>query len=941
MVQLSDEFLEELLRQCVEAKSGEFGGFYRPFLADCARRIREWDRSWEAEQAGFADLPRVAEGLLHAVMDECSRTGVRTLIAAFRGEREGAPDHAAPGYAEFHARVSGEPGRQELLDRFPELGRLLRLTAARRVEHAERVLRAARQDRHRLAEAFGTSGRIISLAPGLGDSHRGGATVSSVRWENGVTVFYKPQKESAQPLLEALRSLADEDGTFFGPVVPKAVVRPAYLWHECVVHADVDEAAGPAPYFRRFGRVAALLSLIGATDLHHENVIATAGGPVVIDTETLVALPDRQRTGGTGALVRETEASVLSTMLFATRFSGATLDVDMSAIGCIRPGGSQKIRAYHVVDAGTDRIRFDHGPAVAQHGSNMATVRGEQVDPRLWAGEVTAGFHEARERLRTHRGAIEGLVERQQGWSVRQVIRPTYVYGRFLDASTHPAYLSSRTARTELLAKLPRRHRGFGTEDAGVGEALLRSEVDQLVDLDVPLFDVACDSRSLRGIGDEPVVTASGGTADVRSTPKEAALRAVRDFFDRPPGRDLTYIGYSLGSSVDDVWEARRAPVPISSSPALTDAEGWHAMLADLVVGDDDGQQTWMTPRLEGDGLRLGGVNPALHEGGGLLLYLAEAGRLHGAPVIGADAAGAYATAMPRELPGTTSPADFSPFTGALSSVVTGLELRRRGAPALPLPDLPAGDIDAGSLTVQDFDYLNGFGGFLLHHAEYAGEADRPAAGPAVGPLLDRLVELDGSPGGHEGALGLAHGRFGRIAAMSALAAQGMDESGRAREHLDAFASAYLRHRWRDEALRDARSESSWCKGHTGVAFAAAKLLRATGRSPGETRAALAPEVERITAGEFGPDISFCHGVAGRLAVLCWLADRLAWPELRKEAAALNDAFLDRYGDGGWTFGIGSVTDLPSFLYGRSGWHYAQLMLRDARVELPLCLGGR
>ncbi|WP_424889596.1 type 2 lanthipeptide synthetase LanM [Streptomyces sp. XH2] len=941
---MSDDVLEELLQQCVEAKSGEFGGFYRPVLEDCAQRIRQWDRPWEedAEHAGFVDLPRVAEGLLHAVMDDCCRTGVRTLISAFRARRDGA-EGTAPGYAEFHARVSGEPGRQALLDRFPELERLLRLTAERHARQVETVLHAAWQDRRELAGTFGTSGRIVSLVPGLGDSHRGGATVSSVRWENGVTAFFKPQPESAQPLLEALRSLADEDGTFFGPVVPKAVVRPAYLWHECVRHTGIDETAGPAAYFRRFGRWAALLSLIGATDLHHENVIATTGGPVVIDTETLVTLPGRPRTGGAGALVRDAEASVLNTMLFPSRFIGATLDVDMSAIGCVRPGGSQRLQAYRVVDAGSDDIRFAQGPATAQHGPNMATVRGEQVDPRLWAGEVTAGFDEARERLRTHRDAVERLVERQPGWSVRQVIRPTYVYGRFLDASTHPAYLGSRAAREELFAKLPRRHRGFAPTDAETGDALLRSEVDQLLDLDVPLYDVACDSRSLRGGGGEPVTTASGRTADVGSTPRESALRAVRDFFDRPPGRDLTYIGYALGSSVDDVWERRDAPVPISGAPALGDPEGWHAMLADLVVSED-GQPTWLMPSLDGDGLRLGGVNAALHEGGGLLLYLAEAARAHGAPVTGADAGAAYAAAMPRELPEAAGPRAYSPFTGALSSVVTGLELLRRGAdPArVALPVMPAGDTDVRGLSLKDFDYLNGFGGYLLYRAEYAAGAPGgllPGA-PDTGLLLDRLVELDGSPREHEGPLGLAHGRFGRIAAMSAAALQGADGSGRVREHLDAFASAYLRHRWRDEALLDAASESGWCKGHTGVAFAAAKLLRATGRSAEETRAALAPEVERITGGGLGPDVSFCHGVAGRLAVLCWLADRLSWPELRKEAAALNDAFLDRYGDGGWKFGIGSVTDLPSFLYGRSGLYFAQLMLKDARVELPLCLGG-
>ncbi|MFE5492204.1 type 2 lanthipeptide synthetase LanM [Streptomyces virginiae] len=936
---MSDDVLRRLVDGCVDDRSGEFGGFYRPFLAECAQAIQAWDPPGETGRGGFVDLPQIAGTLLRAVMDAYCRTGVRTLISAFRSRQDDSAC-ATMGYDEFHTWLSGAEGRQRLLDLYPELGRLLRLTAERHLAHAQQVLHAAWQDRADLDATYDTSGPIVSLVPGLGDSHRGGLTVSSLRWHNGVTVIHKPQQESAQPLLEAVRDLADQDGSFFGPLLPRTVVRPGHLWQERVVHADVDEALGAAGYFRRFGRAAALLSMMGATDLHHENVLATSAGPVVIDTETLVSLPGHHGAGGAGALGRETEASVLNTMLFSTRFSGATLDVDMSAVGCIRPADSRRILTHRVVDAGTDGIRFDQVPATAPHGPNMATLDGEPLDPRLWSDQITEGFHEARERLRTHRRAIEDTVERQRGWSVRQVLRPTYVYARFLDASTHPAYLGSTGTRTALLSKLPRRHRGIdGTE---AGEALCHAEAEQLVDLDIPFFDVPCDAREVRGDHGEPVTTDTGRAAAVGSTPREAVLRAVRDFFERPAVRDPAYIGYALGSSVDDVWEERRTPVRSGHCPDLADAGGWHAVLAGLVVSREE-EPTWLMPKLDGDGLRLGSVNTPLHEGGGLMLYLAEAGRTHGAPLIGADPGAVYAAAMPRELPKTTAPLDFSPFTGALSSVVTGLELLRRGADQarIPLPDLPMGDLDVRGLTLEDFDYLNGFGGYLLYRAEYADEARLPATGPDTGPLLERLVELDGPPDAHRGPLGLAHGRFGRIAAMSALVLRGADPSGRAAEHLAAFASSYLRDRWTDEALREERSAGGWCKGHAGVAFAAAKALRSIGFSPQRTRDAIAPEVERVITGDLRPDISFCHGLAGRLAMLCWLADHLDWPQLRSEAVALNDRFLDRYGEGGWTFGIGSVTDLPSFLYGRSGLYYAQLMLRDESVRLPLCLGGR
>ncbi len=110
----------------------------------------------------------------------------------------------------------------------------------------------------------------------------------------------------------------------------------------------------------------------------------------------------------------------------------------------------------------------------------------------------------------------------------------------------------------------------------------------------------------------------------------------------------------------------------------------------------------------------------------------------------------------------------------------------------------------------------------------------------------------------------------------------------------------------------------------------------------------MAPEIARVTepagAGRstaIAPDLSLCHGLAGRIAVLCHLADLLARPDLRDAAAALHTAFLDRYGNGGWSCGIGTEPLLPSYFLGLSGWFAAQAMLDHPGTGLPRCLGGR
>ncbi|GAB2519204.1 type 2 lanthipeptide synthetase LanM [Nocardiopsis aegyptia] len=935
---LDGEFLQGLVDECVDRKRDVFGGFYRSVLSDCARRMRAWDEEWFGEDERFVDLRGVAESVLRSVLDLCDAIGVRTLITVFRSQEYGS-DRPPLDYHDFHDFVSRGEGRGELLGAFPELSRLFDLAAGGRLRLAEEILRAAWNDRRLLGKRFGTSGPIVSLELASGDSHRGGRTTSFVRWYDGTSVVYKPQRRSCHRLLDDVRALVDEDRTFFGPLCPESVTRAEHMWQRLVSHTDVDGERGAEIYFRRFGRAAALLSMLGASDLHHENVIATAEGPVVVDIETLVTLPHRASYTSDTALAADVEASVLNTMLFAVRSPGSNIDIDISAIGNVQQSASRRLSTFLVVDAGTDDIRFDEVPAGVEPGPNMATDGGERLDPRKWADDIVAGFQEACDLLSDRREEIKRVVRDSGGWSIRQILRPTFLYFRFLTASTHPAYLRDRRDREVLFDKLPQRHRGVSDSAGGT---VCAEETQALLDLDIPFFEVGCDSRALLSNGGEEIPDA------VLATPREAALARVDSFLSRPPARDSAYIRYALASSVDDLGEEGRpsgyvATAGHKSLSALNDRRRWHDDVRALVVGGPE-RPTWLMPTFDGVGFRLDSLNTLVYEEGGLLLYFAAAAAVEGEPVLGIGLGDAYTFGVRRGA-APSRPQSLSPFTGALSQRVTGLELERAGvglSDPLPGPTIdPHGFPDVAELGASDFDYLNGFGGYLVYTAEYDDPDGPRVLGLEPERLLTRLVEVDGAPEEHSADVGLAHGRFGRITAMSAMVAGERDETGRARKHLERFAAAYLRHRWTDEALETPSHRSGWCKGYAGVAFAMTKLLRALGHPVTEVREAIAPEVEHVVTGELGRDLSLCHGVAGRIAVLCWLADRLDWPELRTEARKLNTRFLEEYADGGWSSGAGVAPELASFMLGVSGWHFTQMMIDDSTIELPACLGGR
>ncbi|MFI5831868.1 type 2 lanthipeptide synthetase LanM [Streptomyces sp. NPDC051578] len=939
-MQLSDVFLDRLVKRITEERTDVFGAFYAPYLSDCARRIAGLARATPS-LAEVADLAGVAESTLRSLMSACVTTGIRTLIASLHS--------ADMSYEVFHAHVADAPGRNAILGRFPELDRLLNLSVDRATRTVEDVLHAVVAAGRPLDSLLGGQAKITALTPGLGDAHRGGRTVCLAVREDGTRAVYKPQQDNCQKLLDTLRALLDPDATFFGPLCPRSLVQPTHVWQEFVEHTDLDGTEMQSSrYFRRFGRAAALLSMIGATDLHHENVIASPDGPLVIDTETLVSLPGAAPGASPSAISTlnlDIEQSVLKTVLLPTRYTGAKLDVDISAIGCIRPGTSENLYSYQVVGAGTDDIRFQRTQVLIEHGSNMATVAGEPLDPRDWTDDIVAGYREARELLQAHQERVEAAIANSDDWAVRQVVRPTYVYARFLEASTHPAYLGNKKVRAELLGKLPHHYQGAAPESA---QTLHQDEVAALLDLDIPFFTVDCDSTLIQGNLDREIRTAAG------RTPRQSALAAVRSFFARPADRDPTYIRYALACSADDAWEPSRTRDADRGSrrtvfPDLTDPRAWHATLRDLVVGTNT-TPTWLTPQLQGDGLSLGPVDTTLFGGGGLLIHLADTDARTSISTLGVDIARVCDSAMPAELVIDGSPLSMSPYTGVLSNLVTDWEIRRLRSPSARFPTTltlqhGAALPDIESLTAADFDYLNGYSGYLVYLASYQSHGAPELMGIPPERLLQRLVTVDGDPTTHPGdELGLAHGRFGRIAAVSALVAKGLDDGSGARDHLERFAHAYGRHRWQDATLRDRTKGSGWCKGYAGVAYAAAGLLASTGESNGRIREAIAPEIERLIAhdpgSDIGPDISLCHGVAGRIAVLCDLADRLDWPELRSEAATLHTSFLHRYAEGGWTCGIGTEPHLPSFFLGLSGWFAAQSMLNHPGRSLPIFQGG-
>lgn len=895
----------------IEAPPGRFGVVHEPALHEARGRFAaRLDRLRDAGIGIDAAAADRSCGPLAAALDEVA---IRALITDFRTR--------AMDYGAYEAWIATDAGRAELLDRYPELGRLLDLVCRQWLANADLVLSRLATDR-----PWGFPARhqqLVAVRLGCGDRHRGGGSVAIVEFSDGARLVHKPQPGDVHEWIDTVRSAVDPAGTLLGPLLAEHIARPDYVWQRFVEPQSARTPAEVRRYFQLFGGVLALTHFMGATDLHQENVVATAAGPILIDTETLTSTfpttpPDAS---AHAALGRDLERSPLHTMLLPMRFAGSPFGIDISGIGVPESGPGPQ--SFQVTGAGTDDIGFGLSETHREPLANGLRLGGQWVDPRLHKDAIASGFELVSHRLNPDTAT---LVLESLPSAVRLVVRPTYVYARFIEASTHPAYLGSAEARRRLLERLPLP----GRLVSGEARALIRAvEVDAMMQLDVPQFELLRDRRALRAGASVEVPLDEG-----RTLREEVSQWLAQDRAGRRT-RDLAYLEASLATAARDAWS------PDAPDVALPGLETRRAALIDrpdhpLVVWTADRTQaTWLSATLVEDDLRMSPLNLTLYEGGGELIQLADRDDAP-ADLVRAAASAAVVHSVSPE----SSVVVLSPFVGAVADAVVLRELRHRG---LIVPDAPRASGTELLRHLESFepasaDYLTGLGGFVAALLRYPGLIDALPPADRLAAAASRLLPALSEPGDD---LGLAHGLAGRLLLVAGLARLTADRllADAARDMRADLASLWPG----DRLLHDPRNRWSWCRGLAGITHALALGSEWLGDAATEGTRWVSQPLEELgsAADDPEPDYSVCHGVAGRVVVMDWIGRTWGIGSASAAARRTVDAYERRYAAGGGRSGLRATPELTTYMLGFSGWeHVRRVVLGGSNARLPLLLTG-
>jgi type 2 lantibiotic biosynthesis protein LanM len=387
---------------------------------------------------------------------------------------------------------------------YPVLTRLLAKYTLHWKRNLEEALRGFFNVREQIvSEIFrgADPGRLVSLAASLGDLHAGGREVLLFKFESGKKLLYKPRDLSVDLLFRDAAARLHAQG--FEPAIDAVAVVAdgAHGWAEFIDHHPASSEAGIRDFYRRQGAYLALIWLLSGTDLHSENVIASGDQPKMIDLEALFHrhLPSTERMLSVGQ--RALYRSVQRTGLLPgwTPAVGDNPGVDISGLG--GRGGQMYPHEVDVWETGED-----DDPSIVRRRiqipvrANRPLLRDEPVDVLPYEDDVVRGFEDAAALFVQHRHEWRQISESFAHCEVREVIRPTYMYARLVQASQHPDYLRDAVVQDSVFARMCN-----AVNEAPEMRSVVVSEIADLRQGDVPRFSTEPGGRALLHKPDAPI----------------------------------------------------------------------------------------------------------------------------------------------------------------------------------------------------------------------------------------------------------------------------------------------------------------------------------------------------------------------------------------------------------------------------------------------------
>ena len=825
----------------------------------------------------------------------------------------------------------------ELKQRFPILWDRLNYTLTSLNSLCHRIVQDLSLDRTKLSEAGllpADGGPVVMITP-KGDLHSGEA-VCFVQTEHS-SLYYKPRGVANEVVLQecisAISELAGQDDLYGSHNHSSLHIGP-HGWCTSVDGTPLQNRNDADLYYEKMGRLLFVAYLLNTTDLHFENIVASAEGPRIVDAETIFSTPLRTAIFPDEATQQANDAifrSVAATGLLPMGTGFSVYGGDISGIA----GGEFRSERRVLTNPLRDDLRYvkatiytvedQHLPFVLEDGERIT------IPPHSFVEKITKGF------TASYLVACDNIPElgafiAQKSPEVRSrlLARKTNDYGTLLSAINA---ISNLDRRTDLLSRLR-------TFSAGIPDSLVESEIRQVDDGDIPLF--SCEAHKV--IVEDPD---GQHVATLPASPLEEVTKTLAKLSEADLDLQQRIIRFALrGQELlranSDTRLVYKRTSEESEIPVLEAAmrKIYEEIEKDQYVSRKDSSVNWLSLGVDGsDQLQLNPMDEYLYTGipgvGMALISYIEATN----------------SDRPRELLATIeqtvlrsyersraeSQGALSYYNGGLGQLAFLTRLASSGLAKFPV-DLQM-EIDifarrATDLASSDtsFDVVDGAAGSILALWRTAPSQERTAAIQALAQHLisnakkdtDGIYwDIDGRGGEQNASFG--HGNSGIATALLVAATEFPD--GPYREAWKRSWKFDEKHKiaqgWRDTRRPDGGMSANWCHGTTGILISRMlwqELDNVHGILTSHERDEVSQELETAMNAtlRIGLDINnfcLCHGVTGNLLALDAISNHPLSAQVRNEYLS-----VARFGiDHAWLCGLGSQFNSYGLMTGMSG----------------------
>lgn len=338
--------------------------------------------------------------------------------------------------------------------------------------------------------------QVIDITLGTGDAHGCGSSVAIIETTGG-KVVYKPRDLSIDQGLYDLFDIISRKYRI-DLRVPRVISSDGYGWSEFIDRGRGREASIGDTYGRNVGHLLGLCYILGATDLHYENVIIDSDDrPVIIDLETIVrgmVEEDGGYAAGSAAKegrhVLDTSVAGVGILPMPISYPGRKGKIHIGVISPNEAGGLSPFRTLSLRNYGRDdmyveitttEVSVDNkNPALPSEIEEFIEFRNSVVDGLRYVLEICADNREWLANTMT--ASFEGA-------KFRHIHCPTVFYSQILRMVTNPDVSEDPLAYATILSR----------SDLGrrVQKTLTKYEMKQLSNGDIPAFSALAGGRDI------------------------------------------------------------------------------------------------------------------------------------------------------------------------------------------------------------------------------------------------------------------------------------------------------------------------------------------------------------------------------------------------------------------------------------------------------------